>query len=274
MGYEQELNFITEFKLNRNGMLLELKKEFNIIRLVLTQMKELGADYKEMLDCIAVMPLRKILFENQHTSLIFELCPDFKMPVTSGRSFVGDDKLHFELAPYSFGKMENWISLNEWKNQKIAYFDKDVSDIPDFIQDTTFQLILNKLKNKQEKAEFQQLFGSRGIEYKGEQIIGYGRVKPEDTASNHRIFELMKKAGYYDLTIYDFIKHLSDKRGAHIDMGIAPLIKIVNGDKSQMFTPIVCFGLQLIYAAKMQIPELKDYWPEMLNAIEKNGDTA
>ena len=170
--------------------------------------------------------------------------------------------------------MENWISLNEWKNQKIAYFDKDVSDIPDFIQDTTFQLILNKLKNKQEKAELQQLFGSRGIEYKGEQIIGYGRVKPEDTASNHRIFELMKKAGYYDLTIYDFIKHLSDKRGAHIDMGIAPLIKIVNGDKSQLFTPIVCFGLQLIYAAKMQIPELKDYWPEMLNAIEKNGDTA
>ena len=181
---------------------------------------------------------------------------------------------HFELAPYSFGEMENWISLNEWKNQKIAYFDKDVSDIPDFIQDTTFQLILNKLKNKQEKAELQQLFGSRGIEYKGEQIIGYGRVKPEDTASNHRIFELMKKAGYYDLTIYDFIKHLSDKRGAHIDMGIAPLIKIVNGDKSQLFTPIVCFGLQLIYAAKMQIPELKDYWPEMLNAIEKNGDTA
>lgn len=129
------------------------------------------------------------------------------------------------------------------EKSEIAYFDKDASDIPDFIQDTTFQLILNKLKNKQEKAEFQQLFGSRGIEYKGEQIIGYGRVKPEDTASNHRIFELMKKAGYYDLTIYDFIKHLSDKRGAHIDMGIAPLIKIVNGDKSQMFTPIVCFRL-------------------------------
>ena len=78
MGYKPELNFITEFKLSRNGMLLELKKEFNIIRLALTQMKELGADYKEMLDCIAVMPLRKILFENQHTSLIFELCPDFK----------------------------------------------------------------------------------------------------------------------------------------------------------------------------------------------------
>lgn len=271
MGYKPELNFITEFKLSRNGMLLELKKEFNIIRLALTQMEELGIDYKEMLDCIAVMPLRKVLFENQHTPLILELCPDFKMPVTLGISFEGDDKLHFELAPYGFGKMENWISLNEWANQKIAYFDKDVSDIPDVIPDTTFQLILNKLK-KQEKTEFQQLFSSVEIEYKGEQIIGYGRVKPKDTVSNQRIFELMKKVGYYDLTVYDFIKHLSDKRGAHIDMGIAPLIKIINGDKSQIFIPIVCFGLQLIYAAKMQIPELEDYWPEMLDVIEKNEE--
>lgn len=107
------------------------------------------------------------------------------------------------------------------------------------------------------------------IEYKGEQIIGRERVEPENTSANHRIFELMKKAGYYDLTVYDFIKHLSDKRGAHIDMEIAPLIKVVNGDKSQIFTPIVCFGLQLIYAAKKQIPELKNYWPEMIDIVEK-----
>ena len=269
MRYKPELNFITEFKLSRNGMLLELEKEFDIIRLALTQMNELGTDYKDMLDCIAVMPLRKVLFENQHTSLILELCSDFKMPVTSGKSFEVDDKLYFELAPYSFGKMENWISLDEWKNQKIAYFDKDVSDIPDVIPDTTFQLILNKLKTKQEKTEFQQLFSSVEIEYKGEQIIGRERVEPENTLANHKIFELMKKAGYYDLTVYDFIKHLSDKRGAHIDMEIAPLIKVVNGDKSQIFTPIVCFGLQLIYAAKMQIPELKNYWPEMIDIVEK-----
>lgn len=52
MRYKPELNFITEFKLSRNGMLLELKKEFNIIRQAFTQMEELGTDYKEMLDCM------------------------------------------------------------------------------------------------------------------------------------------------------------------------------------------------------------------------------
>ncbi len=271
MGYEPELKFITEFKLSRNGMLLELKKEFNIIRLALTQMEELGAEYKEMLDSIAVMPLRKILFENKQKPLILELCPDFKMPVISGISFEGDDKFHFELAPYSFGKMENWINLEEWKNQRIAYFDKDVSDIPDIIPNETFHLILNKLE-KQEKQEFQQKFESVLITYKGEQITGYKRISPAEASSNQRIFELMKKAGYYDLTIYNFIKHLSDKRGAHIDMGISPLIKNINEAKSQTFTPIICFGLQLIYAAKMQIPELEDYWLEMIHIVREQEE--
>lgn len=268
MEYEPELNFITEFKLSKNGMLAELKKEFDIIRLAITQMEEIGSDHKELIDRIVVMPLRKIMFENQHTPLILELCPNFKMPPISGISFEGEDKLHIELAPYSFGQIENWIILEEWANQKIAYFDKDVSDIPDVIPNMTFQLILNKLK-RQEKAEFQQLFTSVEIEYKGEQIVGYGRVKPEDILSNKKIFELMKKVGYYDLTVYDFIKHLSDKRGAHIDMGIAPLVKAINGDKENKFTPIICFGLQLIYASKKQISGLDDYWPEIIDIVER-----
>ena len=191
------------------------------------------------------------------------------MPVISGIHFEGSDKLHLELSPYKFGKIENWIRLEDWANQKIAYFDKDVSDIPEFIPDMTFQLILNKLKNKQEKQEFKQMLDKEEIEYKSEQMMGYRRKSPEDEALNHRIFELMEQAGYYDLTIYDFIKHLSDKRGAHVDIGIVPLIKIID-ESSQMFTPINCFGLQLIYAAKMQIPGLEDYWPEMSDIIKKN----
>lgn len=268
MEYEPELNFITEFKLSKKGMLAELKKEFDIIRLAITQMEEIESDYKELIDRIAVMPLRKIMFENQHRPLILELCPNFKVPPISGISFEGEDKLHIELAPYSFGKIENWINLEEWANQKIAYFDKTVLDIPNAIPYTTFQLVLNKLKKK-EKAEFEQLFCCEEIMYKGVKENIFKRVNPSDFLSNQRIFELMKKVGYYDLTVYDFIKHLSDKRGAHIDMGIAPLIKVINGDKENKFTPIICFGLQLIYASKKQIPGLDDYWPEIIEIVER-----
>lgn len=80
----------------------------------------------------------------------------------------------------------------------------------------------------------------------------------------------MKQVGYYDLTVYDFIKHLSDKRGAHIDPGLSPLIKVVSESKNTIFTPVVCFGLQLIYAAKKQIPELKDYWAEIGHDHQNN----
>lgn len=266
MTYKPELYFITEINLSRNGMLLELRKEFDIIRLAILQMGELGSEYKDMLDCIAVMPLRKILFENQHTSFIIKLCQDFKMPVIKGTTVKIHDRLYFELAPYEFGKIESWISLEEWAKQKIAYYDKTVADIPDAIPDTTFQLILNKLK-KQEKEEFQQLFKNVDITYKGDVLSVYERINPDNDSDNQKVFSLMKKVGCYDLTVYDFIKHLSDKRGAHIDMGIAPLIKIVN-KKDTIFTPIVCFGLQLIYAAKKQIPELGDYWPEMNDIVE------
>ena len=62
--YKLELNFIAESKLSKEGMLLELKRKFDIIRLAFTQIEELGIDYKDMLDRIAVMPLRKVLFEN------------------------------------------------------------------------------------------------------------------------------------------------------------------------------------------------------------------
>ena len=65
-NYRPELNFITQFNLSRNGMILELKEEFNILRLAFSQISMLGDEYREMLDRIMVMPLRKLLFENQH----------------------------------------------------------------------------------------------------------------------------------------------------------------------------------------------------------------
>ena len=78
---------------------------------------------------------------------------------------------------------------------------------------------------------------------------------------------MLKKANYYDLSIYNFIKHLSDKRGAHIDVGHGPVIELVNQKDNNGHNLILCFAIQLIWAVKNQIPELSDYWPEMNAAI-------
>ena len=100
------------------------------------------------------------------------------------------------------------------------------------------------------------------IKFKSEDNRVYMRKATCSESDNVIIFELMSKAGYYSLTVYDFIKHLSDKRGAHMDFGLAPLVKMMND--SNNVTPVQCFALQLIFAAKLQIPELKDYWPELV----------
>lgn len=261
-----ELNFLTEFELSRNGMIAEIINEFNVLRLAFSQKVELSNEYQEILDRIIVMPLRKLFFENQHTSILLKVCPDFRMPKLSGISYKGEDKLHIELAPYSTTDQSSWISVEDWGNQPIAYFDKRVADLPQAIPANTFQNIINKLK-KEDKLVFSSLFDNCDVKYKGEINNVFIRKNPSDENANTQIYDIMDKAGYYKLTVYDFIKHLSDKRGAHIDPGIALLVKFINGNEATDITPIQCFAVQMIYAAKKQIPELVDYWPEMPELI-------
>lgn len=258
--YKPELNFVTQFNLSRNGMILEIKEEFNILRLAFSQISELGDDYIEMLDRIMVMPLRKLLFENQHQSILLEVCPSFKMPKLDGFILNGDDKLTMVLPPYQNGNKKEWLEIEDWGKQLVAYFNKNEKDIPDVIWEDTYISIKNKL-NKIDKNCMDSFYEFSVIDFKGEMANVYVRRQPRLESDDSTIFELMYKSGYYSLSIYDFIKHLSDKRGAHIDFGIAPLVKMMN-DSNRNVTPIQCFALQLIYAAKKQIPELADYWPE------------
>lgn len=258
--FTSELNFLVEFHLSRRGMIEEIKTEFDIIRLCYSQYEELGTEYKEMIDRILVMPLRKLLCEKN--SVLLQVCPMFKMPPLNGRHFESLDKLHLELAPYSIAEQSQWITVEEWLKQIIAYYDKDVTDLPSAIPEDVFQNILNKL-NRSDKAEFETMFIQKTLSYSGDTLKVRSRVNPDDSATNQIIYNLMDQAGYYKLTVYNFIKHLSDKRGAHIDVGTAPLIQVINGTQQEKITPIVCMAAQLLFAAKRQIPELLDYWPEM-----------
>ena len=84
---------------------------------------------------------------------------------------------------------------------------------------------------------------------------------------NQKINEILDEIGYNRLSIYDFIKHMSDKRGAHIDVGHSLVVGLVNSKDAIGLTPIHYFAIQMIYAAKKQIPELAGYWAEMPELI-------
>jgi len=68
VNYQSELNFVLQFNLSRNGMIQEIKKEFDIIRMILGNRVNLNND-EDMIDRIVVMTLRKLLLENAHDSV-------------------------------------------------------------------------------------------------------------------------------------------------------------------------------------------------------------
>lgn len=257
-----EPDFVSELTLSRHGMIEEIRAEFDIVKVGLLQ-KDNNDFSSNVADRIIVMSLRKLLCErNKNKSVILTVAPDFKMPRLIGREVELNDKLKVILPPYEMSPMADWIPLDEWLDQKIAYFDRSVDNLPDAIAASTFTSILNKL-SKADKNQLSSLMNLQDIEFRGEIESCYVINNPDYREDREIIYELFKKAGYYDLTLFNFIKHLADKRGAHIDLAIAPMITVINGSHKSGWTAVKCLALQMIYAATHQITELKDYWPDL-----------
>ena len=57
--YETELNFVDQFELSRNGMVKEIKTEFDIVRYCLAEQNKSQEQYAPVFDRIIIMPIRK-----------------------------------------------------------------------------------------------------------------------------------------------------------------------------------------------------------------------
>lgn len=257
---EPELSFVMEFNLGRNGMIKEIETEFDIIRLCMTQLNELGKEYLPMLDRILVMPLRKLLCEKN--SVLLKAAPNLKLSPLTGTVIELDNGMKMIRPNLTITPQEQWLSIDVWLNQNIAWFDKTATDLPDIIPTFVYETILNKFK-KVDKTTFETMFEAQEVVYQGQSTQIYTRMDSGDESKNAAIFSMLKSIGYYDLSVYNFIKHLSDKRGAHIDVGHSPVVSLVNSPIANIITPVLCIALQTIWAVKHQIPELSSYWPDM-----------
>ena len=268
-SYEVKLNFIDEFNLSRNGMLNEIKTEFDIIRLCFQEQGRLDKTYEPMLNRILVMPLRKLLCENN--SVLLQVCPDFKMPHLKGYPIKPLNEQVIVRPPFNVEPQEAWIPVEEWLKQEISWFDRKAEDIVKILPKHSYEAILKRLNGKNVrhlKSRFESLYYSDEAEYKGKVSEVYFKTDPNDPGTNKEVFEILDQIGYNKLSIYDFIKHLSDKRGAHVDVDHSIGIEMINGADANDFTPIHYFSAQLIYAAKKQIQDLSDYWIEMPELID------
>lgn len=262
--YKAQLNFVDELDLSRAGMLKEIETEFNIIRLCISQLNELDEQYIDITNRIIVMPLRKLLCEK--SSVLLKVCPDFKMPKLKGFEVKISNDQYVIRPPFITDEQSEWITIDSWLEQQISWFDRNASDMTDTIPKYSFECISKRLNDKKfrsYKNDFEKLFYNRQGIYKGEKCDIYSRVAPADVEKNKYIFDVLNMIGYNRLSIYTFLKHLSDKRGAHLDVGHSALIQIVNTADNLKLTPVHYFAIQMIYAAKKQITELSNYWAEM-----------
>lgn len=263
---EPELNFTDEFTLSRNGIAREIEADFDTIRLCL-DLRGRYPDKREVFNRIIAMPLRKLLCERTGDSALERLCPGFKMFPLDGHDSNLQNNLHVIRPPLGFQKESTWLPLEAWKKQIVAYFSRTENDFSGWLTSYAYNGIRNNLKGR-DKTDFESYMQSEVALVGDEPSNGYG-LKDNTPEGRARTYALMEKAGYNQLTIYDFIKHFADKKSAHIDQAVSILVSIVNQPGRGDFNLLECIGLQLIIAAKKQIPELNDYWPQAEDPTEE-----
>ncbi len=263
---EPELNFTDEFTLSRNGIAKEIEADFDTIRLCL-DLRGRYPDKREVFNRIIAMPLRKLLCERTGDSALERLCPGFKMFPLDGHDSNLQNNLHVIRPPLGFQKESTWLPLEAWKKQIVAYFSRTENDFSGWLTSYAYNGIRNNLKGR-DKTDFESYMQSEVALVGDEPSNGYG-LKDNTPEGRARTYALMEKAGYNQLTIYDFIKHLADKKSAHIDQAVSILVSIMNKPGQGDFNLLECIGLQLIIAAKKQIPELNDYWPQAEDPTEE-----
>lgn len=264
--YKPQLNFVNEMALSKKGIIDEIKTDLTAMMITLDYGKD-DIRYNDAIDKILAINLRKLLCEKKN-NVLEKVCPDFKMPPLKG-NILHCDKLSkgfcIVCGPYSLDKdINNWISINEWREQNIAYHTIQPDDVYPYFDNIIFKQICNKMKPN-DKDTFKGLFTDCFLECMGKTFEGK-KIKSVDY--NGQLLRLLNKIGYYDLSLYTFIKHLTDKTAAHIDYNISFLIKTINANDLNIRTPIKDLSFQLIYAIKTQIPYFRDFSLQNLKCNE------
>ena len=146
-----EVNFLTIEEMTRSEKIRSIEAEFDFIQMCQSMIKPFGYQARESLDRFLALSLRKLLCDEN--SLLKSVCPEFKMPPLSGELFScpgeqNEMKL-FELRPDILIKpQKDWISLEDWLKERIAWIDKHADDVPDAIEERFFRMITKRIGNE------------------------------------------------------------------------------------------------------------------------------
>ena len=249
-----EVNFLTEDdQMFGDNLCRVIKTEFDLIRSWQGMATTFGYEARTVLDNYIALSLRKLLCDKE--SLILKICPNFKMPPLDGNEFrcpgENDEMKLVEIHTNIRIKPEaEWMVLDEWLNQKIAWIEKNVTNIPDAYSNRFYSLLASKLATQ----KFTDLFECR--------VDGTDRIwcLKNPQSDKQKVYDILKDKGYYDLTIRTLIKHIADKNGAHLDDKKSVWVRMANQSSEMNISAVSAFATQMMYAATKQVDGLRDYF--------------
>jgi len=147
-----EVNFLTEDdQVSGKNLCSVIKTEFDLIRSWQGMATIFGYEARKVLDNYIALSLRKLLCDKE--SLILKICPNFKMPPLDGDEFrcpgennemkLVEINTNIRIKPKS-----EWMALDAWLDQRIAWIEKDVTNIPDAYSNRFYSLLAHKNCNQ------------------------------------------------------------------------------------------------------------------------------
>ncbi len=256
MGFvlNNEVNFLTEdYQVFGYSLCRVIKTEFDLIRSWQGMATSFVYEARKVSDNYIALSLRKLLCDKE--SLILKICPNFKMPPLDGHEFrcpgENDEMKLIEIHTNIRIKPESeWMVLNEWLNQRIAWIEKNVTSIPDAYSNRFYSLLAQKVATN----EFTDLFD---CSLDGADRIWYLKNPQKD---KQKVYDILKDKGYYDLTIRTLIKHIADKNGAHLDDKKSIWVGMANQSSDVNISAISVFATHMMYAATKQVDGLRNYF--------------
>ena len=89
-----------------------------------------------------------------------------KLSPLTGTEIELDNKMKMIRPNLNVAPQEEWIPVEQWLEQNIAWFEKSALDLPDMIPDFVYESILKKFK-KADKAVFESMFETQEVMYQG-----------------------------------------------------------------------------------------------------------
>ena len=254
-----EVNFLTKECMSRANTINAIRQEFDFISFCQAVIIPFGLQAKDKLDHFLALSMRKLLFDNSN-ALILKVCPDFMMPPLSGKVFFcpgyqNDMMLNTIETDIHIVKQEKWLPFDEWKDTRVSWIEKSETDVPTAVSDHFYTKVLKGTGNNRVICNS---YERKIVEQEGKKVVIWEMKNP--VINQKKIYEILKKAGYYDLTIQRLVKNIADTKAAHVDNGEAVWIHMENMSGDFRQSAISVFATHMIYAATKQIKELSDYW--------------